>query len=148
MAETLEQAVRRLVAIEEITRLKAAYCRCVYNKLWDEFAQLFTEDLVIDFEESTTSPQTREQFVDSARRHFEGGVSIHHVHIPEITFVDDDHAKGEWPMFDRVEMPAESRYESHTGQGYYSEEYRRVGGRWRISKTRLWRLRRVSLAKT
>lgn len=148
MTETVEQAVRRLVAIEDIKQLKAAYCRCVDNKLWDEFATLFTEDLVIDFEESTTSPQTREQFVDSARRHFEGGVSVHHVHMPEIRLLDDDHATGEWPMFDRVEMPLESRYESHTGQGYYSEEYRRVDGQWRISKTRLWRLRRVSLPKS
>jgi len=143
--ESLEQAVRRLVAIEEIKRLKARYFRCVDFKQWDEFATLFTEDLVIDFPESTSGPRTREEFVASARRHFQDGLSIHHGHLPEITVHDDDHATAIWPMFDLVEMPHTSAYESHTGYGHYTEQYRRVAGEWRIARTQLTRVKRVSL---
>jgi hypothetical protein len=143
--ETLEQAVRRLTAIEEIRSLKARYCRCVDFKQWDEFASLFTEDLQVDFAESTSGAQTREQFVDAARRHFEGGLSIHQAHLGEVTFQDEDHATAIWPMFDLVEMPQSSSYESHTGYGHYTEEYRRVDRRWLIARTQLTRLKRVRL---
>ena len=148
MNETLEQAVRRLVAIEEIRKLKAKYFRCVDGKHWEEFATLFTDDLEIDFAESTSGPRTREEFVDSARRHFEGALSIHHGHAPEIDILDEDRAMGIWPMFDLVESAPDSPYESHTGYGHYTEEYRRVDGRWLISRTQLSRVKRVVLPKT
>lgn len=145
MEENLEQAVRRLVAIEEIRQLKARYFRAVDLKLWDLFRDLFTEDLRIDFAESTSKPMTRDEFVASASRHFAGAVSVHHGHIPEIELIDDTHAKGIWPMFDLVETPEGSSYESHTGYGHYTEEYRKEDGRWKIARTRLTRIKRVVL---
>lgn len=72
-------------------------------------------------------------------------MSVHHGHVPEIEILDDDHARGIWPMYDLVETPPESAYESHTGWGHYAEEYRRVDGRWLISRTQLTRLKRVVL---
>ena len=146
MEESLEQAVRRLLAIEDIKRLKARYFRCVDFKQWEEFATLFTDDLVIDFAESTSGPRTREEFVASARRHFQDGISVHHGHLPEITVEDEDNARAIWPMFDLVEMPDSSPYESHTGYGHYIEQYRRVDGQWRIARTQLTRVKRVSLS--
>ncbi|GLZ15948.1 bile-acid 7-alpha-dehydratase [Actinomadura sp. NBRC 104425] len=143
MEESLEQAVERLVAIEEIRQLKARYFRAVDMKLWDVFADLFTEDLQIDFAESTSKPMTRDEFVRSAARHFEGAVSVHHGHIPEIEIIDDTRARAIWPMFDLVETPEESDYVSHTGYGHYTEEYRKENGRWKISRTRLTRIKRV-----
>ena len=144
MSEDLEQAVRRLVAIEEIRRLKAAYFRCVDYHHWDEFRELFTEDLVVDFAETTSHPTNRDEFVASVRRHFERSTySVHHGHEPEIVVHDDDHATGIWPMFDVVVMPEGSGYESHTGYGRYNEEYRRNGGRWRIARSQLTRVHRV-----
>ncbi|NKQ54255.1 nuclear transport factor 2 family protein [Amycolatopsis sp. K13G38] len=141
----MEQVVRRLAAIEEIRQLKARYFRAVDLKLWGMFSELFTADLEIDFAESTSKPMTREQFVDSARRHFDGAVSVHHGHVPEIEILDETHARGIWPMFDIVETPQESKYESHTGYGHYTEEYRNEDGRWRISRTQLSRIKRVVL---
>ena len=145
MEDDLRAAVERLVAIEEIRQLKARYFRYVDTKDWAGFAGLFTDDLVIDFEESTSRPLTRDQFVASAARHFAGAVSVHHGHVPEIELVDARHARGIWPMFDLVETPPESPYESHTGWGHYTEEYRKVDGRWLISRTRLSRVKRVVL---
>lgn len=149
MNESLEQAVRRLLAIEEIKNLKSRYFRCVDFHYWDEFTELFTEDLEIDFVESTSNPTTRDEFVASVRRHFESStLSVHHGHLPEITIHDDDHATGIWPMFDLVEMPPESGYASHTGYGNYKEEYvRGDDGRWRIAKTQLTRIKRVVLTE-
>lgn len=145
MEESIEQALRRLVAIEDIKQLKARYFRAVDLRDWELFASLFTEDLKIDFEESVSKPMSREQFVASAREHFEGAISVHHGHCPEIEILDDENARGVWPMFDLVETPAGSGYESHTGYGHYTEEYRKVDGRWMIARTKLTRLKRVTL---
>ncbi len=143
MERTLEQQVAWLVAIEEVRQLKARYCRAVDLKLWDVFADLFTDDLQIDFAESTTHPMTKEQFVESARRHFTGAVSVHHVHVAEIEIIDDAHARAICPMFDFVDAAEGSGYDSHTGWGHYVEEYRKVDGRWYISRTQLTRIKRT-----
>ncbi len=146
MDETLEQAVRRLVAIEEIRRVKAAYLRCVDLRLWDEFADLFTDDLVVDFAESTSHPSGKEQFLASVANHFRTGYSVHHGHLGEIQVLDDTHATAIWPMYDRVESAADSGYVSHEGWGHYTESYRRCDdGHWRIAHSRLSRIHRVEL---
>jgi ketosteroid isomerase-like protein len=144
--ESLEQTVRRLAAIEEIRRLKAAYFRCVDFRLWDEFADLFTDDLEVDFAESTSTPVGKDQFVASVARHFESGYSVHHGHLAEIDVLGDTEARAFWPMYDRVESPAGSGYDSHEGWGHYTEHYRRCDdGRWRICGTKLSRVHRIVL---
>lgn len=143
VAESLEQMVRRLADIEEIKRLKASYFRCVDGKLWDEFATLFTDDLEVEFEESTSGARTKQQFVAAVQRHFTNAVSVHQSHDPEVTIIDADHARAVWPMIDFVDSAPDSGYVSHMGYGHYHEEYRRVDGRWRIARSRLTRVKRV-----
>lgn len=145
--DDLRKTVERLAAIEDIRQLKARYFRFVDTKNWEGFAELFTEDLQIDFEESTSRPLTKDQFVASVARHFQGAMSVHHGHVPEIEILDAEHARGIWPMYDLVETPPESEYESHTGWGHYTEEYRKVDGRWLISRTQLTRLKREVLGE-
>ena len=143
---TLEERIDRLEAIEEIRAIKARYCRCVDTKDWEGFAGLFTKDLVIDFGESTSHPKTREEFVASAARHFEKNLSVHQVHVGEIEIIDATHARAVWPMYDLVEKTsADSTFESHTGWGHYTEEYRKEDGRWLCSRSQLTRLKRVVL---
>ena len=144
----IEEVVRRLAAIEDIRRLKARYFRCIDFRLWDEFADLFTDDLEVDFAESTSGPKGKEQFLASVAKHFVTGYSVHHGHVPEIDVLDADNATGIWPMYDRVESPADSGYVSHEGWGHYTETYRRgIDGQWRISRSRLSRIERVVLPK-
>lgn len=143
---TLEQRIARLEAIEEIRALKAKYCRCVDTKDWEGFASIFTDDLVIDFGESTSLPQTKDEFVASAARHFEKNRSVHQVHNGEVEFIDPAHARAIWPMYDLVEKTAaDSEYVSHTGWGHYNEEYRKQGGHWLCCRTQLTRIKRVVL---
>jgi uncharacterized protein (TIGR02246 family) len=143
---TLEQRIDRLEAIEEIRALKARYCRFVDSKDWEGFASLFTEDLVIDFGESTSHPGSRDEFVASAATHFEKNLSVHQVHNGEVELIDATHARAIWPMYDLVEKTSEdSGYASHTGWGHYTEEYRKVDGRWLCCRTQLTRIKRVAL---
>lgn len=144
----LEQRIRRLEAIEEIRQLKARYFRCVDLRLWDEFSDLFTDDLEIDFAESTSKPKGKLEFVVSVAHHFVAGYSVHHGHVPEINIIDDTSATAIWPMYDRVESPPDSGYASHEGWGHYTETYRRCDdGRWRICHSRLTRIQRNILPK-
>ena len=75
-------------------------------------------------------------------------VSIHHVHAPEIVLTGSDNARGCWPMMDYVEFTARDDRAADRGWiswGCYEEEYRRIGGQWRISFMRLARQRMDTL---
>ena len=136
MLSDLEARIARLEAIEEIRRLKARYFRCVDTRNWAEFA------------ESTSGATGRHEFLAAVAQHFASGISVHHGHEPEIEILEEDRATGIWPMFDLVESPADSGYVNHTGWGHYTEEYRREpDGKWRISRSRLTRIKRVELPK-
>lgn len=140
--------IRRLEAIEEIRALKARYFRCIDLRLWEEFEDLFTDDLEVDFAESTSGAKGKTEFVASVARHFAAGYSVHHGHVPEIEIIDDTTATAIWPMYDRVESPEDSGYVSHEGWGHYTETYRRCDdGKWRICRSRLSRIRRNVLPK-
>ena len=57
--------------------------------------------------------------------------------MPEIELLDASHARGIWAMHDVIEHP-DYRLE---GYGHYHDDYVKQGGRWRIARTRLVRLR-------
>jgi len=134
--------LQRLKDIEEIKRLKARYFRYVDLHWWPELRELFTDDAVFEIGESTTSPRTADEFIASIERHLGQAMSVHHGHMPEIEIVGSDTAHGIWAMFDRVEPGSDSEYPVLTGFGHYTEEYHKVGGRWRIARLRLTRLAR------
>ncbi len=139
-----EDAIQQLLAIEEIKQVKARYCRFVDTERWDDFRDLFTEDVVLSMDDGRYEDATREEFVDGLKRWRSqlGGNSVHHVHSPEITLLSADRAVGIWAMGDILEYSAESGRQSFSGHGHYHEEYRRDAGVWRISSVRLTRLRR------
>ncbi|MET0251769.1 MAG: nuclear transport factor 2 family protein [Novosphingobium sp.] len=120
-----------------ICELKARYCRFLDTKDWGAYAELFTEDLVLD---TTGSGGTRTEGRDVAmalvRGSIEQTITTHHVHSPEIA-VDGDEATAVWAMQDR-NIWANGR--SLLGFGHYHERYRRIDGAWRIAESRLTRL--------
>ncbi|NKQ54276.1 nuclear transport factor 2 family protein [Amycolatopsis sp. K13G38] len=138
--------IERLVAVDEIKKLKARYFRFLDAHDWAAFAELFTEDADFDIAESSSGVRSKEDFLAALGAHLTPTVSVHHGHMPEIDVVDERTATGVWAMFDSVEPPAGSPYPVLTGFGHYHEEYRREAGIWRISKLRLTRLKRKTRA--
>ena len=139
----VEENLERLVAIEEIRKLKARYYRYLDLHWWDQLRDVFSEDCVYEIAESTAPPANRDEFITRVTTHLGEAMTVHHGHMPEIEIIDQTHARGIWAMFDVVEPRANSGYPVLTGFGHYTEEYRRSGDKWRISRMRLTRLKRV-----
>lgn len=131
------------VAIEET---KARYCRFLDTKDWIGFAGVFSEDLVLDTTGSGGyEVRGRDKAVEMVRGSVGEAKTVHQVHSPEITFVDDDTADVVWAMQDRVVWPPEKArqvgFHALTGWGHYHERYvREPGDTWRIATQRLTRL--------
>jgi uncharacterized protein (TIGR02246 family) len=131
-----------LTAIEEIKQLKARYFRLMDTKQWEEWADVFTEDLDARIEGVSDAPIGRDTFVSSVSAMLADALTIHHGHMPEIEVTGPETARGIWAMFDYVKFTNPERQLELKGYGHYHEEYRKgPDGRWRISSLRLSRLR-------
>jgi len=120
-----------------ICELKAAYCRLLDTKDWDGWAQLFTQDCVMDVTDSGGTLEIgRERFVASVRASIETTKTAHQVHSPEIT-IDGDSATAVWAMQDRLHWDNGTKL---TGYGHYHERYVKQDGRWWIAEQKLTRL--------
>ena len=120
-----------------ICDLKARYCRMLDTKDWAGYADVFTEDVVLD----TTAAggpryEGRAVAVTGVRAAVERAITTHHVHSPEIS-VNGDEAHAIWAMQDRNIWP-EGR--SLLGFGHYHERYVRCGSQWKIAESRLTRI--------
>jgi ketosteroid isomerase-like protein len=127
-----------------ICETKARYCRTLDSKDWQGYADVFTEDLVLD-----TTPaggyevHGRDEALRMIRGSIEDAKTAHQVHSPEIT-LDGDVADVVWAMQDRVVWPPDRAEKmgnlGHTGYGQYHERYVRCAdGRWRIARQQLTR---------
>jgi hypothetical protein len=139
--------LRRLLDLEALKRLKAAYCRFVDTKRWDDLRGLFTPDARFEGFAAALSGGGVDRFIAGISARFATATSAHHCHMPEIAFTGPDAARGVWAMMDHVDLGAgealaeapESR--GFVGMGHYEDEYRRVDGNWKIAFSRLTRLR-------
>lgn len=138
--------MQQLSDLYEIQLLKARYFRYMDLRMWDQWRDLFVDDLELYIEDSKT-PQADTPTVKGAdalvaylSASDPGKVTVHQGHMPEIEFVDADTATGIWAMFDWVDDPG--RGFASQGYGHYHERYVRCpDGKWRIASVRLTRLR-------
>ncbi len=143
------EPLQNLLAIAEIRRLKARYCRLVDTKQWDRLKQVFAPDATVAGFASVPDGTTAEAFVAGIARTLAPAVSLHHVHEPEIVVTGPDAARAVWPMMDYVDFgdtatgPAGRGW---IGWGFYEEAYARIDGAWRIAFMRLARQRMNPLA--
>jgi hypothetical protein len=127
--------------IEAIKQLKARYCRHLDAKDWVSWRAIFADDFV---SELAVKGGWRRLGVDDFMAYTRGTLgrpsqcTVHHVHAPEISLTSITTARGVWAMNDVVRLlPAVTLH----GYGHYHETYEKLDGQWRITSSRLTRLR-------
>lgn len=125
--------------LEAITQLKARYCRTMDTKDWDSMRSLFADDVTIDTVESGGSVVTgADEFMIFLQQAIGDVATVHHCHMPEIERTSPTSASAIWAMEDMLRWPDGT--ELH-GYGHYHETYEKRAGVWRITSSRLTRLR-------
>jgi hypothetical protein len=125
----------RLVAIDEICRLKYRYLRCLDQKLWDDIETCFTLDAVAEYSAGGYRFEGRDAIVDFLRRSMgsEQFLSSHRCHHPEIELTDATTATGVWALEDTVvHLDHDVTIQ---GAAFYQDEYVAEAGAWRIKRT-------------
>jgi len=127
--------VEDLVEIEQIKRVKYKYMRCLDQKRWDEMRDVFTDDAVAGYSGGKYHFDGRDEILSFLERSMGADTfhSSHRIHQPEIDLTGPDTATGTWAMDDVVVM---TDWElTVRGAAFYEDEYRKVDGEWRISRT-------------
>ncbi len=125
-----------ILAIEQ---LKARYFRMMDTKDWNAMRDVFTDAVVVDTTDSGgTVIFGADAFMAFLRETLADVVTVHHGHTPEIELTSETTATGVWAMEDMLRWPDGT--ELH-GFGHYHEAYEKLDDVWRISATRLTRLR-------
>lgn len=138
----------RLAAIAAIQDLKARYWRGVDCKDSVLLRSVFTDDAVIDFRDEVPDGRsqplpTPDGFVDNALSMLDGVATMHHGHIPEITFSGDREAAAIWPMEDNLWVQSNSavlKFRHLRGFGHYHDRYVKTEKGWLIAATTLKRV--------
>src|SRR5262245_32959863 len=95
--------VSTLETIEHIKQLKARYFRLMDQKRWDEWREVFTEDVTAVYqgaprrgsnEMTELRCEGRADLVAKVSGILGQGVSVHHGHMPEITVTSPTSATG------------------------------------------------------
>ena len=134
----------RLVAVEDIRRLKAAYFRCMDTKDWDGFRDVFADDAEMDMRAEAGDAglvHGNQAIADFVRGAVGNVVTVHHGHMSEIEVTSPTTATGIWAMEDKLRWPSGGSLGEMHGYGHYHETYAKVDGHWRIRTLTLTRLR-------
>lgn len=124
-----------LVEIELIKRLKYKYMRCLDQKRWDEMAECLSADAVASYSGGKYEYEGRDAILEFFRQSMGSTsfLSSHRVHHPEIDLTGAATATGTWALEDVV-VDA-SRDFSLRGAAFYTDEYVKEAGTWRIRRT-------------
>jgi hypothetical protein len=145
----------RLLAIEEIKKLKGRYFRYMDTKEWTGLRTIFADDAVFDARASFSVDGKGKlgRAAESNDWVYEGGDritefiknavdktrTVHHGHCHEIDILSAEEAAGIIAMEDQVWNEDGAVLRLH-GCGHYHETYRRLDGQWRIQSSRITRL--------
>jgi hypothetical protein len=131
-------SLEKLEARAAICEAKALYCRALDTKQWELFSGLLTEDFILDVSEGTQLPiiTGRDEAVAQIRSSVESATTAHQVHLPEMTFSEDE-ALVTWAMQDRVVWGPDRP--SLVGYGHYHERWVLRQGEWKLAALRLTR---------
>jgi hypothetical protein len=141
-------------AIEQIKQLKARYFVALDDHDWEAYADVFTEDALLDLAEEQEfhrgkavdpGPEGprwvangRAEIRDFITAALDTSVSVHEGQMPIIDLTDPESASGLWGFHDFISFPDGSSFH---GYGRYHETYRRVDGEWLIASMSISRIR-------
>jgi len=132
-------AATTLLEIEAIKQVKARYCRLLDTKDWDGWRALFSDDFRSDTSEAGGKVIVgADDFVAFVRRQLGSQPTVHQVHAPEIELTSPTTARGVWALNDIVRLAPGVNLD---GFGHYHETYAKTDGLWRITASKLTRLR-------
>ncbi|WP_375501511.1 nuclear transport factor 2 family protein [uncultured Jatrophihabitans sp.] len=136
-----ETALRQLVDRAEITDVQYRYALGTDSHDWQLFRSCFTEEVETDFSEVVGLPASRvnaDEWVRSLAPTMESFTATHHAMSNVlITFIDDDHATCVAYVQARHHKPNSTGDSDQTVYGYYTNQYERTAGGWRIAKLKL-----------
>ena len=136
--------VDRLLAIEEIRQIPLRYCRCVSQKDWDCWKDLFAPDFYYDVPKLGRF-QGPDGIVDFLRSvgPYDRISSVFHSHGAEIELLSRTKARGVWGADYMFYYPPGGKFpttgkelmapgeQTHT-YTYYYQTYEKIGGKWKI----------------
>ena len=137
----LNARLQQLEDIEEIRRLKFKYCNLIdamvdTANLADELGALFTTDGAWEAGEPWGSFEGREAIMDFFRAHQDAvHFSVHALSNGEID-VAGDTAHARWRMIAPATLVMEEGRVAHWMFCDYTDEYRKVDGRWLFSRVK------------
>ncbi|WP_091530471.1 nuclear transport factor 2 family protein [Fontimonas thermophila] len=121
--------------LEQIRRLKYAYCRCIDTANIAELKTLFTEDASVRYQGGSYlfEAQGRDRILEALENAFHAeAIALHHVNHPEIDFVSPSEATGVWYLKDWF---CDLRHKIITeGSALYRDTYVKRDGRWWIQR--------------
>lgn len=124
--------------LEAIRNVKYNYWRSVNSRLWDLFADQWTEDCVVEIPAMGEKRVGRADLIDFAKGRYDRDdiTAFHMGHNPQIEITSPTTAKGLWMLEVYTEdKQSNIRLLSH---GWYEDEYRKgPDGKWRHSKVML-----------
>jgi hypothetical protein len=120
--------LERMVALEDLFRLKGRRDRALDTKDWETYIALHVPDHVSENEGEQPRHGAREN-AEGVAKILEGVLTVHHSHTPEIVFESATTARGVWGMEDLLFDEASKRLLLH-GFGFYHERYEKRGGEW------------------
>lgn len=139
-------AITQLLAIEAIRQVKARYFYGLDHKDWELWRrEVWTPDARLEVPEAGVVVTPLETLIGWVSAATADQVSVHHGHMPDITFTSETSADVIWAMEDRLyRSPGHPLADGATwlhGFGHYHETYVRLARGWRLHTSRLTRLR-------
>jgi len=130
-------------AFVAISQVNARFCSALDSKQWAAFAELLTEDFVLDVSEDNENIATisgRDAALAAVRQELDDATIVHQIHVPEIDLRGDE-AQVICAMQDEV-IWAEPKdgVAALNGYGQYHQRFVRDNGKWKIASLRLTRL--------
>lgn len=132
--------LERLVATDEIKRLKARRDHALDKKDWATYAALHAPDH-ISHHDGNFEPQTPEEVIDSLKVVLDGVATCHQSHTPDITFESPEKVKVVWSMEDNLYWKQGDEDHWLHGFGFYHEVCQKRDGKWLFTFRRLERIK-------